>query len=283
MQQRFPLSALSGVCLATLAIAGSVPVNAEGASPWADEAHSRVRLIAGSNTAGQQPWRAGLDILLMPGWKTYWRYPGDSGVPPRFDFSASSNVKTVDVLWPAPERMADGGGQSIGYHDRVIMPLHVVPKDPSQPVQLQLKLSYAVCEKLCVPAEATARLALASEQSANDALLKTAEARVPKPAALRAPGPIAIRAVHREANGPRPRVVVDVAAPQDLAVDLFAEGPTAEWALPLPEPKASAAPGLRQFAFDLDGIPAGAPTKGAEITLTLVSVAGAIEVKTRLD
>jgi DsbC/DsbD-like thiol-disulfide interchange protein len=227
--------------------------------------------------------RAGLDIRLKPGWKTYWRYPGDSGVPPRFDFAASRNVASVQVLWPAPKRMADGGGQSIGYHERVIMPLRVVPKDPSQPSRLHLKLSYAVCEKLCVPAEATAELALAPAASAHDADLTAAEARVPKPAKVGDAGPLAVRAVRRADGGSKPRIVVEVAAPTGGSVDLFVEGPTPDWALPLPERTGVPTAGRRQFSFELDGLPAGAQTKGAELTFTLVSESGAIEAKARLD
>lgn len=262
---------------------GLSPVHGEDASPWATDTHSQVRLIAGSNAPRQPVLRAGLDIKLAPGWKTYWRYPGDSGVPPRFDFGASSNVKAVQVLWPAPERLADGGGQSIGYNDRVIMPLRVVPTDPGRPVLLYLKLSYAVCEKLCVPAEATARLALTPAASTQEAALAAAEARVPKPSKIGDAGAVAVRTVRRKDGGQRPRIVVDVAAPKDVAVDLFAEGPTPDWALPLPEPSGSPAPGLRQFAFDLDGLPAGAQPNGAELTFTLVAGTEAIEVKTRLD
>jgi DsbC/DsbD-like thiol-disulfide interchange protein len=179
--------------------------------------------------------------------------------------------------------MADGGGQSIGYHDRVIMPLRVVPADAARPVQLHLKLSYAVCEKLCVPAEATARLTLLAGASSQDAALSAAEARVPKPAKLGGTGPVTIRTVRREAGGSKPRIVVDVAAPKGVPVDLFAEGPTPDWALPLPEPKGAPAPDLRQFSFELDGLPAGAQPHGAELTFTLVAGAEAFEVKTRLD
>jgi len=263
--------------------AGAIPALSQDASSWAADSHSQVRLIAGSNAPGQATLRAGLDIKLEPGWKTYWRYPGDSGVPPRFDFGASTNVKAVRVLWPAPERMADGGGQSIGYHDRVIMPLRVTREDPTKPAQLHLKLSYAICEKLCVPAEATAQLNLAATPSANDAALSAAEARVPKPGKIGDKGPLAIEAVHREDIGDKPRIVVDVAAPRDVPVDLFVEGPTPAWALPLPEPKDSPAVGLRRFSFELDGLPSGAKATGAELTFTLTAGHRAVETKTRLD
>ena len=69
--------------------------------------------------------RAGVQIRLKAGWHTYWRYPGNSGVPPQFDFSGSQNVKEVHVLWPAPERLSEAGGVSIGYAHDLTMPLHV--------------------------------------------------------------------------------------------------------------------------------------------------------------
>jgi DsbC/DsbD-like thiol-disulfide interchange protein len=284
MQKRLLTVARFRLGLAAAAMAaGLAPAHGEDASAWASDAHSQVRLIAGTNAPRQPTLRAGIDIKLAPGWKTYWRYPGDSGVPPRFDFAASRNVKDVQVLWPAPERMAEAGGQSIGYHGRVIMPLKVMPIDPAQPVLLNLKLDYAVCEKLCVPAQAAAKLTLAPAASSQDADLKQAEARVPKPSKLGAGDPLAIRTVRRDDGGARPRVIVDVAVPQDVEADLFAEGPTPAWALPLPEPNGSPAPGLKRFSFELDGLPADATPKGAELTLTLVAGAKAIEAKTRLD
>ena len=284
MHHRFSSLALIRPGLVALAMAtGLTPVFASDASPWAGDNRSQVRLIAGTNTAGKPTLRAGLDVKLAPGWKTYWRYPGDSGVPPSFDFAASRNVKAVDVLWPAPQRMVDGAGQSIGYYERVIMPLRVVPNDPAKPALLHLKLGYAICEKLCVPAEATAQLGLAHVASAQDAALVAAEGRVPKKIKIGSDGPLAIRSVRREDGGARPRIVVEVAAPKDASVDLFVEGPTADWALPLPEPKGTTGSGLRQFLFELDGVPAGKQPEGAELTFTLTAGAEAVEVKTRLD
>jgi len=130
-------------------------------------------------------FRAGVEIKLKDGWKTYWRYPGDSGVPPLLDFSKSQNLKAVVVRYPAPTLFSDGaGGNSIGYKGTVILPLHVVAQDASKPVTLNLKLDYAVCEKLCVPAEAKLELLLTGAETANEAALDAAEARVPKAVAV---------------------------------------------------------------------------------------------------
>ncbi len=255
---------------------------AADASPWAGDAHASVRLIAGSR-ADDAIARAGIEIKLAQDWKTYWRYPGDSGVPPRFDFAGSDNVKSIEIAWPAPHRFSDEGGITIGYKDDVIFPLRIVPQDVSKPVRLHLKADYAICEKICIPAEGSAELALDDRRSELDQSLAAFEALVPKRAAVGEAAPLAVRAVRREQSGDRPRVIVDVAAPGNGPIDLFAEGPTPDWALPVPEPVAGAPAGLHRFAFVLDGIPPGARTDGAVLTLTLVSGASAIVVSTHLD
>jgi hypothetical protein len=116
--------------------------------------------------------------------------------------------------------------------------------------------------------------------------LTAAEARVPRRVALGEPGSLTIASVHREIGGKRARVVVLVGAPDGVAVDLFAEGPTPEWALPLPQPenKSLASPdGMRRYVFELDGLPPGAKAEGATLKITAVSPTDAIEVEARLD
>jgi hypothetical protein len=105
---------------------------------------------------------------------------------------------------------------------------------------------------------------------------------VPRRATLGDKAALSVRAVQREAGGSKPRVLVDVAAPAAGAI-LFAEGPTADWALPVPEPVAGAPAGLQRFAFELDGLPPGAKAEGATLRLTAVSGEQAIEVEYRLD
>jgi DsbC/DsbD-like thiol-disulfide interchange protein len=278
--------------LATVALtcAGFVPTTqAQDASPWDGEPHGSSRLIAGAaqNAGDKKLARAGIEIRLDAGWKTYWRYPGDSGVPPTLDFAGSENVKSVTTLWPAPERFADGaGGYSIGYHGDVVLPLQVIPNDAAKPSALHVKLSYAVCGKLCVPAEAQHTLTLSGKAGTEEPALAAAEARVPRRVALGAQGSLTIASVLRETSGKRARVVVLVGAPDGVAVDLFAEGPTPEWALPLPQPESNALAspdGMRRYIFDLDGLPPGAKAEGATLKITAVSPTDAIEVEARLD
>jgi DsbC/DsbD-like thiol-disulfide interchange protein len=279
--------AAGAICL--VAISGAAGAASSGAawagddaSPWNGDARSAVRLIAGATGSPTGvPVRAGIEIRLKAGWHTYWRYPGDAGVPPRIDLAGSQNVKSVTVLWPAPQRIVEEGLTAIGYTSDVILPLAVVAQAPGKPVMLRLKLDYAVCEKLCVPAEGQAELMLASKDAPANAALTAALARVPKRVALGAGAPLAIRAVKQERDAKR--VIVDVAAPAGAPLALFAEGPTADWALPVPMAIDGAPSGQQRFAFELDGAPPGAKYAGAAITLTAVAGEQAIEVATHLD
>jgi DsbC/DsbD-like thiol-disulfide interchange protein len=261
----------------------TVPAQAESdASPWDGSAHSAIRLIA-ADPSSAALLRAGIELRLAPGWSTYWRYPGDAGVPPRFDFSGSQNVAQVTVLWPAPKELSEGDTRSIGYTDDVVLPLRIVPRDLNKPVALVLKVDYAVCGQVCIPATGAAALTLPVKSSTHEAALMHSEARVPSAVAIGPREGLAITAVHRLSASPRAQVTVDVAAPPGASIALFAEGPNPEWALPVPRAVPDPPPGLHRFAFDLEGLPEGTSSEGAVIKLTAVCGDKAIEVDARLD
>ncbi|MGY3442468.1 MULTISPECIES: protein-disulfide reductase DsbD domain-containing protein [unclassified Bradyrhizobium] len=263
-----PLRGAFGVAALFSVALVATEVRADDASPWQQDTHSAVRLLAGSRSGAVL--LGGIAFQLQDGWKTYWRTPGDSGVPPRFDFSKSDNVDAVTVMWPAPRQFDDGaGGTSLGYKHQVVLPLRIVAKNPDKPLVLRADISYAVCEKLCVPVEAKAELAFASVASTEDAALSEALNAVPKPANIGDPVPFTIRDVKRDGNN----VLVDVTAPEtkdpkDLS--LFVEGPTPDWALPVPKLVEHAPPGVKRFSFELDGLPPGATANGAALKLTVV-------------
>ena len=265
---------------ATLFVASLASVaKAEDASPWQHDAHSAVRLLAGSRSGGVL--LGGIAIQLQDGWKTYWRTPGDSGVPPRFDFTKSDNVEAVTVLWPAPMKFDDGaGGFSLGYKKQVVLPLRIVAKNNDKPVTLRLHISYAVCEKICIPVEASSDLTFSSVASTEDGNLAAALDSVPKPANIGDPTPVTIRDVRREGTK---GVLVDVGAPEAKDVSLFVEGPTPDWALPIPKLVENSPPGVKRFAFELEGLPPGAKADGAALKLTLVGGERAYEFNVNLD
>lgn len=94
-----------------------------------------------------------LHLALAPDWKTYWRAPGESGIPPVFDWSGSRNLRAATLHWPSPVVFELNGMQSIGYHDELVLPIELVPQDPSQPVDLKLNVFLGICKDICVPAE----------------------------------------------------------------------------------------------------------------------------------
>ncbi|MBL9050058.1 MAG: hypothetical protein JNK19_08100 [Tabrizicola sp.] len=95
---------------------------------------------------------AAVELTLAPGWKTYWRSPGDSGIPPIFDWTGSQNVKSVRIHWPAPDVFEANGMQTIGYHEHLVLPLEVTPLDPALPVRLSVGVDLGVCDEICLPA-----------------------------------------------------------------------------------------------------------------------------------
>jgi DsbC/DsbD-like thiol-disulfide interchange protein len=276
----------AAVFAASLAIASAMnaPGRAADASSWDGDQRSNVRLIAGTAVSepGARILRGGIELKLGPGWKTYWRYPGEAGMPPSFDFTGSENVKAITMLWPAPQRFSDAHINLIAYKGDVILPLRIVPQNEDKQVTLRLKVDYGICAKLCMLAEAKVDLVLSGNESSHEGALAAAEARVPKQVALGQGGSLAIRAVRREAGPTGPRVIVDIAAADPSRVDLFAEGPTPEWTLPLPEPIAAEA-GLRRFALDLTDVPSDPAPKGLMLKFTAVADEDAIEVSTPVD
>ena len=261
-----PMRAALGFIAALFASSLPFEARAQDSTPWQRDGHSAVRLLAGSRSGAVL--LGGIAFQLQPGWKTYWRTPGDSGVPPRFDFSKSDNIDAVTVLWPAPAKFDDGaGGHSMGYHDQIVLPLRIVTKNADKPVTLRAEINYAVCEKLCIPVEANAELAFTSVASTQDGALSAALDTVPKPANVGDPNPLTIRDVKRDGKS---TVWVDVVAPDTGKLDLFVEGPTPDWALPVPVLLEHGPPGVKRFAFELDGLPPGANPEGAALKLTLV-------------
>ena len=136
------------LCLACLA----APLRADPPAVAAAGALPTVSLIDG--------WRqpdggrvAGIVITLEPGWHTYWRVPGEAGIPPSFDWSASRNVAAVRYEWPRPEILDSYGMRSYGYVDALVLPVLLTPKDPAAPMDVALSLSFGICNDVCMQAD----------------------------------------------------------------------------------------------------------------------------------
>jgi DsbC/DsbD-like thiol-disulfide interchange protein len=135
---------------------------------------------------------AAVRVTLAPGWKTYWRSPGDAGIPPRWDWSGSRNLASVAIRWPVPDTFVSGGLTTVGYHDTLVLPLVLTPRDSSQPIALEAVMDLGVCEDICVPVEAALSTSLpATPNVRRDARIRTALADRPATAAEAGAGPVA--------------------------------------------------------------------------------------------
>ena len=206
----------------TAALCGLAIAAAGTSDAWAAGiAHSEVRLLPGE-FAGET-WTAGVQIDLAEGWKTYWRMPGESGIAPLFDWSGSRNVADVELRWPAPARYDDASGETIGYAMRVVFPVTVRPADPSRPVELALRLDYAVCKDVCIPARVDLDQKLADSpamSSVSAALIRQFDNRVPQQQA----SGLALERASLDEGGGSPRLVVELSGVAvDSATDIFVE------------------------------------------------------------
>ena len=164
-----------------------------GNPAWSDQAFvsneaGRAGLLVATEAVGSETHlQAGLLFDLLPGWKIYWRAPGDAGYPPKLNWDGSTNIGTPVLAWPVPERDMDHGLQTIGYHGRVILPLDIPVNEPGTPVSLRASLDYLACERICLPLTATLALDLpdgAATPSIHMHALAEARAHVPGDAAL---------------------------------------------------------------------------------------------------
>ncbi|WP_169567795.1 protein-disulfide reductase DsbD domain-containing protein [Sneathiella limimaris] len=140
------------VLVSGLGPTSTVSADTSFTSEWIETDVSKTRLIAGQYADGEKnTLLLGLQIKLAAGWKTYWRSPGDSGIPPRFNWQGSENIERVSVKWPVPSAFDSFGYLTWGYEDEVVLPLIVKLKDSANPVQARLTVDYGVCEKICIP------------------------------------------------------------------------------------------------------------------------------------
>ena len=296
------ISAGAAVLAGIMAFAGPSP--AAESSAWVRGAHSSARLLEaaapapGALSGGSSPGAllAGIEVRLDPHFITYWRNPGDAGVPPSFDVAASTNLKSAAVRYPAPESLDEAGAQAFGYSDGVVFPILVTPLDPAKPVTLAVGFDYAACYNICLPARAALRLTLDGRPSLEGDRIMTALSAVPRPAKLGPDGPLPrILDVRPDPGAPAgERYTVEAVARQDTGT-LFVEAPEG-WAFEAGTPvlgSATAAPaaltavppGAQRLLFPvkrLDG-PKGELRPTTPVTLTLVTPSGAIEVPVQLD
>lgn len=127
---------------------------------------------------------AAIEIRLQPGWHTYWRVPGDAGIPPRIDWSASGNLASVSYRWPRPEVFERYGLTSYGHAGALVLPVQLTPKQPGAPIEARAALEFGVCEDICAPAAASLSASIApGDAAAGRAVIAAALASAPLSAA----------------------------------------------------------------------------------------------------
>jgi suppressor for copper-sensitivity B len=110
-----------------------------------------ARLVTAEDGVTGRTLSAGLDVTLAEGWKTYWRSPGEVGLPPALDWSGSVNVADVTLAYPAPDRFEAFEIQNVGYGGEVLFPLTVALEDPAAPARLAVRADLLVCADICIP------------------------------------------------------------------------------------------------------------------------------------
>ncbi|MFQ5625464.1 MAG: protein-disulfide reductase DsbD domain-containing protein [Methyloligellaceae bacterium] len=285
---RASLTAAAIIASGFAILAGVTPAGAGSASDWESQSHVTMRLIA--DTAkwrdGRKALVAGIHIKLDEGWKTYWRYPGDSGLPPTFDWSDSRNLKVARLLWPAPTRLRDSAGTSYGYKKEVIFPVLIEPVEAGQPIDVRLKMEFAVCADICIPAEADLQLKVGKDgwfSRSYGSLLSRYLARVPGKQARGSRTGLSVSHTEARLSGVAPYLAIDARFPvgaQDA--DLFVEGPEGFYLAPA-ELVDRRSDGTIRFKVDLTKGDDPKDLNGKTVTLTLVSKSAQAETSWRIE
>lgn len=273
-----PLLGAAILCIALATAILSAAAALPSASPWASTSNAKARLVSGTVDLGGTPTLlAGVQLRMDQGWKTYWRTPGDSGVPPDFDWSGSKNLKHAEVLFPAPHRFDDGNSTAVGYAEDVVFPVKIVAERAGEPVELKLVFDFGICKDLCIPNEVALSLTLPAEPPGThgDAILiEGALKGVPKEAA---PDLLPrVVSVETKTDGAIPELVVEAEFPSGARdTDLFIEAGDAF--VPVPKPLGPAQDGKQSFAVSFKSASEADAIKDRPLTLTLVSELGSTE------
>jgi suppressor for copper-sensitivity B len=243
-------------------------------SDWSGGAKARMRLIA-AGVGDDGKLNAAIEILLPPGWKTYWRFPGDAGIAPIIDFSASRNIGKPDVAFPLPRRFNDGFSITNVYTDRVVLPVTAQVADPKSAIDLAVSVDLGVCETVCIPDHVEARLLVPVGKTDPVAAKMVADARAALPGPPQ-PGVLAVDAVTRT-GGPDKRPVYQVAitAPDAGKATVFVEAPS-DW-FPDTPTVVTAAGNKATFSLNVDRLTAKTPLDGASFRVTIAAGGKAVE------
>ncbi|SDQ79982.1 protein-disulfide reductase DsbD domain-containing protein [Pseudovibrio sp. Tun.PSC04-5.I4] len=243
-------------------------------SEWVIVQGGAVRLLRASEPNADGIYRGGIEFRLESGWHTYWRYPGEAGIPTEASFVNSVNVAEAEVLFPAPETYNDGFSTSLIYTDKVILPVLIKRFNDGRPAVLNADLTFGICKDICIPGQAEVSMILPTK-SANDVvadkLVQEAFAKLPigqgdmpsQFSATKITGEDKDRTLTFTAKVPR----------GDKAPELFVEGPAGSYhGVPL---LGSVKKGKAKWSLPYNGLPED--VSKLDLRLTLVTTDGAYE------
>jgi suppressor for copper-sensitivity B len=194
---------------------------------WVGDSRAAVRLItATDHIAADSTLEAGLEFRFSKGWHGYWRTPGDAGIPPTVDWSASENISGAETSWPAPHRLVIEELQNSVYENDVVLPVKLHLKQAHTSVRVKASIEYAACSEICVPLQAELTLPLSTGAvgpSVESVLINSAQKQVPGSA--EAAG-IDVIGTRFSGTASEPTLVVDLQSKAEAFVrpDLFVEG-----------------------------------------------------------
>jgi suppressor for copper-sensitivity B len=177
------VSAIGGIFSGMALVAAPLGAARAAATEWVGDEHAAARLVTAVEATGSgRRVDAGLEIRMAPGWHTYWRTPGDAGLPPSIDWSGSINLARAEIAWPAPTRLSAHGLESYVYPDHALLPIAIELARPGESLSLRASVDYAACAEICIPYHADLSLALPAglaTPGAEAPLIAAARARVP--------------------------------------------------------------------------------------------------------
>ena len=263
--------------LAVFLLFGQTTASFAAAGPWAENDHGRLRLISAGDTSAADPQVArgleggqliGLQVEMQPGWKIYWRSPGDAGFPPSLDWTGSENLAAAEMEWPAPHRFSLFGLETFGYSDEVVFPIVLQPDNPEAPSELKARVDYLTCSDICVPYSEEVSLSLPPGPGVAEPelfLLDYYRQQVPRRDDSMG---LSIEAVYLDGSLEAPVLVAEVRSTTPFATpDLLIEGPP-EFSFAAPEvafSEGDTLAELRLAANVSEGV-----LEGKQFTLTLI-------------
>jgi len=160
----------------------AAPAHAAG-SDWVKTEQTELRLVSAVDAVGDsRTVTLGLHFRMKPGWKIYWRSPGDAGFPPTIDWKGSANLAEASLLWPAPYRFDVSGLTTMGYKGEVVLPLSATVVKTGDALSLRASVDYLTCDDVCIPYTAKLKLDLpagAATPSAEGPMIGGFLARLP--------------------------------------------------------------------------------------------------------